>query len=152
MGPGQSLPCSAQGRLGFPNVLVTSQRCRPGWSRPLLAAPCQESDASTGRSLPPRVCAHSARLCHSSKVLGEDPAGRAGTGAPSTEKHFLELLDPLYDCRPTQKRTSLEAGHGVSHIYGARCLHVEPIQRHPHHRTDCRPGWRTRWVRLPSAA
>jgi hypothetical protein len=22
-------------------------------------------------------------------------------------------------------------GHGVSHTHGARCLHLEPIQRHP---------------------
>ena len=40
-------------------------------------------------------------------------------------KYFPKPCDNLDNCRPSQIWTSLEAGHGVSHIHGARCLHLE---------------------------
>ncbi len=58
-------------------------------------------------------------------------------------KCFPKPCNKLDDCKPSQIWTSLEAGHSVSHIHVASCLHLEPIQRHPHHRTNCRPAWRT---------
>jgi hypothetical protein len=70
-------------------------------------------------------------------------------------KYFPKLLNHLLNafdgCRSTgtQKRTYVKVGHGVSHTNGVRCLHLEPIQQHPHHPTDCRPGCRTLLGSIP---